>query len=166
MLPAPLLRYMGCPRASLATVVGSLPPALRFPVMVAVVVAWATVWVPRGMTMLPNSAGDDVVAAVDAVALDELAGAADELVEAVELEGTIAGVDRVGAVLEDEHAVALDGEVGVDSGDFEGAVAEVFGHGAGGGAEADLEGIGSAVAGAGGGAVGEVFEELGFEIEL
>ena len=110
-------------------------------------------------------AGDDVVVVVDGVALNELAGAADELVLAVELEGAVAGVDLLGALAEDEEAVALDGEVGVDTGGFEGAVGEVFGDGAGGGPEADLEGVGAAEVAGGGGTEGEVLEELGFEIE-
>ena len=111
-----------------------------------------------------QDAGDDVVVGIDAESLDVEAVGIDELVEAVELEGAVAGVGLRGVVLEDEEAVALDGEVAGDAGDFAGAVVEVAGDGTLDDAHADLQGVGAAEVAVGGAAVGEALGELGFEI--
>ena len=79
------------------------------------------------------------------VALDLLAAGGDQVAALVPGEGAGAGVDALGARAEDEHAVALDHQVGGAAGDLGGALGEVA---AGGGdldAEADLDRVGAAV---------------------
>ena len=82
--------------------------------------------------------------AVDRVALQSIAGKRNEVVLGVELESSGAREEPLTGSFDDEEAVALDREIGVQSGRADRAVAEVALRAGHRDTEADLAGVGAA----------------------